>query len=329
MPQAIQAPLGKAQAIEMLRSLASKQPRLRFEELPIGLRRAIHQHWGSMAAARKVARIPARRPGRTPTWTNERVLGELRVLARRGQHMSQSALLHDGHTRLVSAATKIFGSFARARELAGIHITKHKSPAQHVWDADAVVAAIRARHEEGEPIAVTKCPRSLVSAANRIFGGWRAAVEAAGLDYEKVLLRRDYSDGELLDWLRQLSLSNPSMTLYDLDRLGEHTVACRRRWGSLEQAAMAAGLSGWPVRVHHEAMSHEEITSDLRRLARAGEALNFGTVRQNPDRRRLVDGALKRYPSWDAAIAAAGLPPQRKIASAVRANPRRPRRRPS
>lgn len=323
MAQAIKLALGKGQAIELLRSFASKQPRLRFEELPIALRRAIHQHWGSMAEARKAARIPARPPGRTPTWTNERVLGELRGLARRGQHMSQSALLHDGHTRLVSAATRIFGSFARARELAGIHITKQRPRAQHSWDADAVVAAIRARHEEGEPIAVTKCPRSLVSAANRVFGGWRAAVEAAGIDYEQVLLRRDYSDAELLDWLRQLSLSNPSMTLYDLDRLGEHTVACRRRWGALEHAAMAAGLSGWPVRVHHEAMGHEEIASELRRLARAGESLNFAAVRRNPERRRLVDGALKRYPSWDAAVAAAGLPSQRKIRPAVRAKPRR------
>lgn len=313
MPRALPAPYSKTQALADLRSLAEKKPTMCFHDLPPALRRAVHRHWGTMAKARRAARIPSLSPGRTPLWTEQRVLATIRSLARQRHHMSQGALIAAGHGRVVTASIHVFGSFSRARELAGVQMTKRRGRATSAWDADTVVATIRTRHEAQETLAVTKAPKPLVNAANRIFGSWRSAIEAAGLDYDRILLRRDYSDAELLDWMRQLSLTHPSMTLNDLDAFGEHTVACRRRWGSLERAASAAGLEGWPKRVRHEAMSQEAIVSALRRMARAGAALNLTRVRRTPGNQRLVDGVFKHFLTWDDAIAAAGLPSQRKV----------------
>lgn len=284
---------------------------MRFEDLPPPLRRAVHRHWGSMEAARRAARLPARRRGRAPTWSPERVIDEIRKLARRGQHMSANALMEAGRFDLLAAAASHFGSLALARERAGIVFIRRRAVASKAWDADAVVNAILERYHDGETLAVTKSPRSLVSAATRHFPSWRVAIETAGLNYDDIILHRHYSDDDLLTWLRQTAEAHSQMTLFDMDKYGGHTVACRRRWGSLEEAAAAAGLNDWPVRTRFEAMSCDEIVRTLRRLSRARVPLSFTRVREDPSHQRLLNSVMKRFASWDEAIAAAGLPPQR------------------
>jgi hypothetical protein len=299
---------GKAQALRALRALGATPGAILFRDLPPPLRRAVHLHWGSMSAARRAANLPQRRPGRSPKWTAERVIAEIQHVARRGQHMSQNAVATSGYGHLVTAACHLFGSWSRARDRASVPFKPQQRQGRGAaWDADTVVAAIRERLRDGETLAVTKCPSSLVSAAQRHFGSWREAVEAVGLDYKDVNLNRRLDDAELLDWLRDLAASNPSMTLYDLDRLGGHVVACRRRWGSLAAAAEAAGIAGWPARVRHEAMSRDEVLAALRLLARRRAPISLARVRANPTHQRLVNSVFKRFASWNDAISAAGM----------------------
>jgi len=264
-----------------------------------------------MASARRALRLPAIVPGRR-RWTADRVTTEIRKLHRKGQHLSQNAVAKAGRMDLLLAAGRIFGSWTRAREHAGVVMTKRRSRPKMTWDDTTVVAEIQARHRRGEPLAVTKTPSSLVSAAQRIFGSWREAIEAAGFGYHEISLTQRYADHDLLDWLRSLARTRPDMTLYDLDRHGAHTVACRRRWGSLEAAAAAAGVTGWPIRVRYEAMTRDEVVKTIRRLHRARTPLNLTHVRGGPGFSRLVNSAFKHFASWDDAVAAAGLPPQRK-----------------
>jgi hypothetical protein len=301
----------KARAAEDLRAHAAAGKVLRFNDLPAPLRRAVHQYWGGMANARRLLRLPALVPGRR-SWTTERVIAEIRRLHRKGQHMSQNAVAKAGRMDLLLAAARLFGSWTRAREHAGVQLAKRRSHPKSAWDDTTIVSEIQARHGRGEPLAVTKTPSSLVSAAQRIFGSWREAIEAAGFQYDEIVLARRYDDDDLLEWLRALARTRPDMTLYDLDRHGQHTVACRRRWGSLEAAAEAAGLSGWPVRVRHEAMSRDEVVKTLRRLVRARVPINLTHVRGHPGFSRLVNSAFKHFATWDDAVATAGLPPHRK-----------------
>jgi hypothetical protein len=227
--------------------------------------------------------------------------------------MSVNELIDAGQFALLNAAATRFGSFAVARARAGIRFVPKRPAAFNAWDTEAVVVAIQERHRDGEPLAVTKCPRSLVSAAVRHFSSWREAIASAGFDYDEIVLNRHFDDDELLQWLRDLAKTHPEMTLFDMDKYGGHTVACRRRWGSLEAAAAAAGLVDWPVRTRFEAMSREEIVVSLQRLSRRRTPLSFSRVRDNPTHQRLLNSVMKRFESWDAAMAAAGLPSQRLV----------------
>src|SRR5207245_6759792 len=99
----------------------------------------------------------------------------------------------------------------------------------------------------GESVALSKVPGALRTAACRVFGSWRDAIAAAGLDYAAIRLNPRYSDQELLELLRALARERPEMTVTQLFResLG-HTLKTRYR--SVENATRPAGLVGWPVR---------------------------------------------------------------------------------
>src|SRR5204863_7980996 len=114
-----------------------------------------------------------------------------------------------------------------------------------VWDADRVVAEIRARARQKQPLAVSRVPARLSAAARLYCGSWRAAIEAAGFDYRTIALHKHCDDDELLAQMQQLARRHPRMTLTALHAraLGKVLMA---HFGSVEAAANAAGLTGWP-----------------------------------------------------------------------------------
>jgi hypothetical protein len=218
--------------------------------------------------------------------------------------MSTSAVAAAGRNDLVIAAMKYAGGWARARTLAGVSFKASRGFSMPVWDAGTVVAEIRVRHRQGLPLALSKAPKSLTCAACRIFGSWREAITAAGLEYDSVLLLRQYSDEELLAWLRQLARKKPHMSLFDLDKYGKHTVACRRRWGSLEAAATAAGVTGWPLRLRTPAMSRAALLRVLRKWRKDQLPLQLSAVRQVAGGHHLINSAFHHFKSWDSALKA-------------------------
>jgi len=218
--------------------------------------------------------------------------------------MSYLEVARAGRMDLIVAAAKYVGSWTRARALAGVSFKPMRRSTMEAWDAARVVAVIRERRHRDEPLAASKVPRSLLSAAGRIFGSWRAAITAAGLDYESIMLARRVEDGEILDWLRTLAGAKPEMTLFDLDKLGEHAVICRRRWGSYEAAAKAAGIAGWPRRTRAPAMSRTSVLRELRK--RAKQALTVAAVRKSEGGYQLITGVLHHFETWDDALIAAG-----------------------
>ncbi len=318
----------------MLRSRASKRPRqgrsvpnheeatatlkqlarrglIKLNDLEAAMRRAVLFHWGTMARARDELGLRRLLPPRQ-VWSRKRVIDEIKALHRAGQHMSCSAMIDAGRNDLVVAANRYAGSWARARKLAGIHFKRRQPRAAQAWDTTGVIDAINERHALDQTLASSKVPRALISAANRIFGSWRDAIEAAGLDYDEIVLSRRYDDDELLDWLRRLARTRPGMTLFDLDKYGEHAVVCRRRWGSYEAAAAAAGIVGWPVRVRHRAMSRAEVLRVLRKRRADKLPVHLRAVRKSEGGHALILSVLRHFPSWGRAIAAAdAVEPQR------------------
>ena len=290
-------------AAKRLRQLAQEGTIL-YTELEAPLRRAVLLYWGGMGGARKALKL-RRPPPPRQQWSRQRVIDEIRKLHRSGQHMSVTAVTSAGRSDLVIAATRYAGSWVRARTLAGVPFKGKQVFAMPVWDATTVVSEIRQRHLDGLPLASSKCSRSLTSAAGRIFGSWRKAVTVAGIDYDSVLLLRRYTDSELLVWLRDLAQTRPNMSLFDLDKHGEHTVACRRRWGSLESAAEAAGLTGWPARIRSPAMSRTAVLRLLRKWDKEDVPLRFTAVRRLVGGHHVITSAAHHFKSWNAAVDAA------------------------
>lgn len=289
-------------ASKALRQLAQKKTPL-YTELAAPLRRAVLLYWGGMAGARKTLGLPGPSAPRQ-AWSRERVLEEIRKLHRSGQHMSTTAVMSAGRGDLVIAANKYAGGWVRARTLAGVSFKANRAVSMPVWDAATVIAEIQARCRAGLPLAISKAPKSLTCAACRIFGSWRDAITTAGLDYDAVLLRRQLSDEELLAWLRRLARRKPGMSLFDLDKHGEHAVACRRRWGSLEAAASAAGLTGWPVRLRAPAMSRAAVLRMLREWRKKHRSLQLAAVRDVVGGHYLINSAFHYFKSWSSAVAA-------------------------
>lgn len=145
------------------------------------LRDAASRFFGSWPAAVRAAGIDARefsKRRRPRTWTAERVLEELRNIARRRKRDPDSmpGRIHRG---LHSAACRYFGSIEGAARRA--HVDYKLIHRRQRWSKATVIAEIRrlARRRSSKSFVP---PSSLRQAGRAYFGSWEAAVRAAGID---------------------------------------------------------------------------------------------------------------------------------------------------
>lgn len=81
-----------------------------------------------------------------------------------------------------SVAKKHFGSWTKAVEAAGFSVSRRS--AKRTWSREMIISDLRRLHAECRSVSSTifvKLDAPLVSAAQRYFGSWRAALDAAGL----------------------------------------------------------------------------------------------------------------------------------------------------
>lgn len=294
-----------------LRKLARRAP-VRIPNLEAPLRRAVFLYWGDLASARRTLKLSAPPPNRK-RWDRDLVIAEITKLARRGEHLSCSALIKGGRFDLVQAAQKYCGGWVRARELAGKSFQRQQAAISGAWNSARVLEEIKERQRTGVTLANSKIPSALRSASQRVFGSWRAAVEAAGLDYDAICLLRTWTDEELHAWIRGVAEANPEMNLDEFYAYGEQATTCVRRWGTAEAAGRAAGLKDWPQRERSPALPRREVIRALRARAKAGGQLNFVEVRASSGGHHLLNSIYRHFRSLDEAIEAAGLPPQRLV----------------
>ena len=300
----------RARALAGLREVASKATdgvgfrdvqRLHSNELYLSL---LH-HFGSLEAAREAASVPGPPPAQQ-FWSEQLVIEELQKAHRAGIRLTIKGLSAAGMRGLANAARDYCGGLARARQLARVPDPAPKIFERVRWDADTVISDIRALRREGKSLARSKAPPKLCNAAQYYFGGWHNAVEAAGFDYDKVrLVREPYERDELLEMLRDLARNSPKMTLAELHDLTA-AEAWKREFGTIEDAARAAGLDDWPVRLVNPLMSPDETVAAIHDRVRAEQSITSWDVERED--RHLHKSGVRNFGSWHDALVAAELP---------------------
>lgn len=249
---------------EILRREAAGLPLNLGGEQPVGqaLYQAGARVFGSWRNAVMAAGIPPRRARASDDWRPSRILTTIRSLSRRRRAL-RPADLDRRYVHLVTAARRHFGSWAKAAVAAGVDPAKLKRTPS--WTRERIIEAILKRALNNEPLkSRTVRPRSLADAGTRVFGSWRSALLAAGVDLtrqtvactciaddkpmQQVLVRggprRSDVGGQVLQAiqarLREHRMLNATSVLEDDSHLYWAAKGC---YGSWRRALLAAGLN--------------------------------------------------------------------------------------
>ena len=172
------------------------------------------------------------------------------------------------------------------------------------WHKQTIVDRIQECHRRGVPVGlIWREDRKMTSSAAALFGSWRAALEAAGLES----VRRRWSAECVLQELRDRYRLHGRAGI----RQGTPLVAAANRYfGSLGGAMAAAGLPARPPRVLRR-WDHATVLDALR--DRQEQGLPLSTLRH--DDAGLYVAAARYFGSWRKALAAIGVhvPPQRRL----------------
>jgi hypothetical protein len=171
-----------------------------------------------------------------------------------------------------------------------------------LWTRDTITAAIRAEALHGHPLHYSSMQArvpSLLRAAERVFGSWSVAVEAAGFDYSLIRRYRVWSRARVIERIlywheRQADLSWRHLAT-KLDPSLAAAALHGNRFTSWADALRAAGLDPEKV-ARYRRWTLPLIAQELEIVARQGIPLDQESLmRWAPDLRAAIyriDGGL-------------------------------------
>lgn len=194
---------------------------------------------------------------------------------------------------------------------------------KRVWTQERVTIEIRDLNGKGVDLrhgAVQEQYKRLVSAAIRYFGSWRAAVEAAGVNYEDL---RKSSEQSRLEKIGKWSDERILADIRDLQARGEdlRAVVVKNKYPALFSAAVSPRYFGnWRKALTAAGVDYDRVLSrsprgrprrvdvwhaglileKIREMSRGGENLDADDVSARYP--RLLRLATLRFGSWHAAV---------------------------
>lgn len=139
---------------------------------------AAYNYFGSWDAALRAAGIDPWKVKIAKRWSKEDVLRELRKLGAPIPH----GRAHDEHRGLYEAVRKLFGGWIPALGAAGFKYEPYQC--KKTWTRERIVGLIHDRLRAGKPLkpgVVHVEEGGILKGARREFGGWEAALRAAGV----------------------------------------------------------------------------------------------------------------------------------------------------
>ncbi len=161
----------------------------------VALLRAATRYFGSWRLAIEHAGLDYDDIRRYKSWTRTRIMSRIRELHAQGEDLSWRHVSTVVDPQLAAAATKRkhFGSWKAAVSAAGLDygtIRRYRE-----WDAETITAKVNELYEKGIDLnakSMEEYDITLITAARRRFDSWDKALTAAGLDYEKIVLRKPF-----------------------------------------------------------------------------------------------------------------------------------------
>lgn len=327
--------LTKEAVIEGLREAAQRKRWTRqgtqYGKLSAKLRKGVRRHFGDYETALEAAGIPLPapteppkppktpkprppKPPKQPKLSPDEVLERLRQLAASGVRITDAGIRkHPEHSGLHAYVTRM-GGYPAVREQLGLA----KPPAADRmprYTREEVVAAMRLRVEEGKPCKQSSlmegadADRVLLRSAKEQFPRWTDLLNAVGVENEHPAKIRARQRKEAL--IRTLQLRHETGETLDARSLrgeegGKELLRqCSQVFGGWGEALEAAGL---PKELGDlRAQDRERLVGRIREIHRQGGGLDSSRAKADPATAELYREAKLAFPSWRAAVIAAGL----------------------
>lgn len=239
-------------------------------------------------------------------WTKKRLLQRIRALERQGIAMNLSSV-QQVDSSLTGVACRFWGSWDEALVAVGFDATsirRHRPP----WTEQEVINAIQIRAVEGCCMMKSAMqPISLGKAAERLFGSFYAALEAAGVLENCNLPPKQWSrakvEAAIQNRIRHGKPIN-SNAVFKTDQ--SLSFAARYTHGGWNQALRAVGIDPDCVRLACRPWTKDSVLKELRRRVAEGiEPTHISEIQPVS----LVVACRKLFGSCKAAAIEAGVDP--------------------
>ena len=122
---------------------------------------------------------------------------------------------------------------------------------------------------------------SIYAAAERIFGSWGNAINAAGLDYNAIRKYKIWTRMRIVQTIRKKSKAGEQLSSqYIQNNCKSLYMAAVHHFKSWGQAIKASGLDYNKIRMRRS-MTEEQIRAEIIRLYKSGEDMAYSNIRKN------------------------------------------------
>ena len=184
-----------------------------------------------------------------------------------------------------------------------------------VWTKAKLLMAIKKLHRQGADLSATGVQKEhsalFSSARSRShFGSWRAALEAAGLDYNDFKrIKQSWTRDKILEGIRKLHREGEDLLdpAFRTRHRSLYLAACAQRYyGSWRRAVKAAGLDHEKLR-ENRIWTKRRILRTIQQMGHEGKPLGWAYIEQHKPGIYRAARRKENFGSWADALRAAGL----------------------
>lgn len=245
------------------------------------------------------------------TEQKQQVVREIKQLRRKKSALNYSSI-RANHGPLLRRAKLAFGTWSAAVEAAGFDYENIRRIRR--WSQESVIETLLALHEERRFANLSdlrdRFPR-LYGACCRHFGSGLAAVEAAGIDYERLVVEESgrWTKRRIIETIQQRYEQGETLCrnaiLRDEPELSRFCFAANHHFGNWGKALAAAGLEPDKIRNRDGLWPRAKVLAEIRRRHEQGKLLNTDAMlRENLT---LHAAGRRHFGTWEQAVQSAGV----------------------